>query len=133
MSDAAVQPTRRATRRAAPVIALVVATAILAYFVRDIDWRRTLDTLSTARPEWVLVAIAMNCSGLLIWTSLWRTLLPSAERVSFGGMFEIVAITSAIMNTVPFGVGHATSVVLLVRRGGEPMRFKLTIGERPET
>jgi uncharacterized membrane protein YbhN (UPF0104 family) len=42
-------------------------------------------------------------------------------------MFEIVASASALMNTVPFGGGHASSLVLLARRGGVSGRGALSV------
>ena len=64
------------------------------------------------------MAVAANTVILLFWTGFWRVLLPRGEQVSYARMFAIAAVSSAIMNTVPFLAGHASSVVLLVRRGG---------------
>ena len=42
-------------------------------------------------------------------------------------MFEIVSTASALMNTVPFGGGHASSIVLLIRRGDTTQRGALSV------
>jgi uncharacterized membrane protein YbhN (UPF0104 family) len=41
-------------------------------------------------------------------------------------MFEIVATSSSLMNTLPFGGGHASSVMLLIRRGATSQRGALS-------
>src|SRR5262245_21931210 len=74
--------------------------------------------MRTANPAWLLVAVIANAGILGFWSSFWRDLLPRGEQVSYGNMFRIASIASAVMNTVPFLAGHASSVVLLVRRGG---------------
>lgn len=47
--------------------------------------------------------------------------------MSFRRMFEIASTSSALMNTVPFGGGHASSIVLLMRRGNTTQRGALSI------
>jgi uncharacterized membrane protein YbhN (UPF0104 family) len=42
-------------------------------------------------------------------------------------MFEITSTASSLMNTLPFGGGHASSVVLLVRRGETTQRGALSV------
>jgi S1-C subfamily serine protease len=44
---------------------------------------------------------------------------------------KLSGVRSLLRSLGPDSVGSV--VDLSVRRGGEPMRFKLTIGERPET
>jgi len=74
-----------------------------------------------------LVAVIANAGILGFWSSFWRDLLPRDEHVSYGSMFRIASITSAVMNTVPFLAGHASSVVLLVRRGGVSKHGALSV------
>ncbi|HWH50091.1 MAG TPA: lysylphosphatidylglycerol synthase transmembrane domain-containing protein [Gemmatimonadaceae bacterium] len=120
-----------AKRRAAIVAAWFVATALLVACARTIDWRRALDVAGSARPVWLAAAIVANGLILVAWTSFWRALLPpsdsAAPAVAHRRMFEIVSIASALMNTVPFGGGHASSIVLLVSRGGVAKRSALSV------
>jgi len=119
-----------AKRRAAVVAAWVVATALLVACARTIDWRRAADVAASARPAWLAAAIVANGLILVAWTAFWRALLPpsgTAPPVTQRRMFEIVAISSALMNTVPFGGGHASSIVLLVSRGGVAKRSALSV------
>ena len=117
-------------RRLAIVGAWLVATALLVACARAIDWRRAADVISMARPAWLATAIVANALILAAWTAFWRALLPPAPRsAAVGGrrMFEIVSIASALMNTMPFGGGHASSIVLLVTRGGTSRRSALSV------
>jgi uncharacterized membrane protein YbhN (UPF0104 family) len=42
-------------------------------------------------------------------------------------MLEITSVSSALMNTLPFGGGHASAVVLLIKRGNTSHRGALSI------
>jgi uncharacterized protein (TIRG00374 family) len=99
--------------------------AILA--ARAVEWRRVFEAMRTANAAWLLVAVIANAGILGFWTSFWRDLLPRDEHVSHGNMFRIASIASAVMNTVPFLAGHASSVVLLVRRGGVSQHGALSV------
>jgi uncharacterized membrane protein YbhN (UPF0104 family) len=77
---------------------------------------------------WRLAALCANAAIILAWAEFWRLLRPPTEApVSYRRMFEISAIASALMNTVPFGGGHASSVVLLVRRADTTQRGALSV------
>jgi uncharacterized membrane protein YbhN (UPF0104 family) len=68
------------------------------------------------RAAWLGVAILANLSILPLWAIEWRLLVPSTVRVSFARMFEIVATTAAVLNSVPFLAGEASGVLLLIGR-----------------
>ena len=70
------------------------------------------------RAPWVFAALAANFAILPLWASEWRLLLPSAFRVAYARMFEIVAVTATVLNSVPFFAGEASAVGLLITRGG---------------
>jgi uncharacterized membrane protein YbhN (UPF0104 family) len=120
----------KTSRRFALVAAWVLATALLVACARTLDWTRAVEALAAVKPMWLTVGVAGNAAILACWAMFWRTLLPVDEaevRAPYGRMFEIVAIASALMNTVPFGGGHASSVALLARRAPTPMRRALSV------
>jgi uncharacterized membrane protein YbhN (UPF0104 family) len=118
-------PTRR---RVALTGAWLVATALLVACARTVDWSRAAIVLVAARPSWLLAAASANGAILIWWAAFWRTLVPAGEpRVAWRRMLEIVATASALMNTVPLGGGHASSVVLLARRGGMSRRGAVSV------
>ena len=115
-------------RRAAMVAAWLLATTLIALCARSINWTRASEVLASARPIWVLAAIVANATILPLMAAFWLTLLPSeAPAVPFRRLLEIASTATAIMNTVPFGVGHASIVVLLVQRGGTTRRGALSV------
>jgi uncharacterized membrane protein YbhN (UPF0104 family) len=108
--------------------AWLLATVLLVACARTIDWTRTGEVVSAARPGWLGVAVLANGTILLCWAAFWRALIPAGDAsVGYRRMFEIVATASSLMNTVPFGGGHASSIVLLMRRGGTTQRGALSV------
>jgi uncharacterized membrane protein YbhN (UPF0104 family) len=117
-----------ARRRAALVGAWLVATLLLVLCARSIDWTRATEVMSTARPGWIFAALVANATVLPLMAGFWLALRPTAEaRVTFPRMFEIVSMAAAVMNTVPFGAGHASMVLLLIRRGETTQRGALSV------
>lgn len=115
-------------RRLAWLAAWLIATALLVVCARTVDWPRALQLISAAHVGWLAVAVLLNGAILLCWAAFWRVLLPTSEApVRYRRMFEIVATASSLMNTVPFGGGHASSIVLLARRGGTTKRGALSV------
>ena len=115
-------------RRLAWLGAWLIASSLLVVCARTIDWTRALEVVSAAHGEWLGAAVLLNGAILVCWAAFWRVLLPSSEPpVGYRRMFEIVATASSLMNTVPFGGGHASSVVLLSRRGGTTKRGALSV------
>lgn len=124
MSDA--QPLLR--RRGALLLAWAVATTLLVACARTIDWTKATETLASARPAWILVALAANTGILVFMAAFWYSLRPPEEQpTTFRRMFEIASTATAIMNTVPFGAGHASLVVLLIRHGNTTRRGALSV------
>ena len=102
--------------------AWLFAGALLWLVSRGADWGGAAVAARGARAPWLAAAIAANLGILLLWAALWRLVLPRDVVVPYGRMFGIAAVTSAIMNTIPALVGHASAVALLVKRGPMPVR-----------
>src|SRR5690348_12858857 len=127
--------TRRLLPTVSPVVwrALTLAgfvglTALVVSALRNIDWTKTLSALHDARYGWIAVAVLANTAILPCWALFWRSLRPSGEpSVSFGRLLEVTSMSSALMNTLPLGGGHASSIVLLIKRGNTSRRGALSI------
>lgn len=114
--------------RGAQLTALVAVTAVILFSLRGVDWARTGNAFKQARLSWLGLAVLANAAILACWAAFWRALRPPNEPlVGYSRMFEIAATSSALMNTLPFGGGHASSVVLLVRRAGMSKRGALSL------
>ena len=89
-------------------VALVVAT-------RPLPWRQAIEQLRGVQVVWVAAAIVSSLAVLPLWAVEWRLLARNA-RVPFRVMFEVVAVTAAVLNSVPFFAGEAAGVAMLVLR-----------------
>jgi uncharacterized membrane protein YbhN (UPF0104 family) len=115
-------------RRIAVVGAWLLATGLLAVCARSIDWSHAADVLASALPSWIAVAILLNASIVPLTAAFWLSLRPRTEpAVPFRRAFEIAASAIALMNTVPFGAGHASVVILWMRRGDTSQRGALSL------
>jgi hypothetical protein len=125
---AAATPAMRFPRRLALVGAWIVATVLLVACARTIDWSRAATLIVAADPWWLVPAVGMNGAVLVCWAAFWRALVPRGEPgVPYPRMLEIASTASSLMNTVPFGGGHAASVALLNRRAGLSIRGALAV------
>ena len=117
----------RRSQRILQVTGWIAATGLLAFCFRQVDPRQVRDAFAVMQWRWLPVALLANAAILLSWAGLWWTVAPRDERPSYGAMFEINAIASALMNTVPLLGGHAAAVVLLVKRGGLTQHAALSV------
>lgn len=108
---------RRAPNWLLPIV-WVAVTIALAVALPDLPWQRALDQVRHAEIIWLGAAIAANLLILPLWAAEWRLLAPGTARVAYARMFEVVAITAAVLNSVPFFAGEASAVALLVVRAG---------------
>jgi len=120
-----VTPAARA--RLAWTVGLLVVTIGIVVAVRSVDWRAALSTIAHVRIGWLVLAVVLNAGILVAWGGFWSVLAPRAARVPYRRMFEIAAIASAVMNTVPFLAGHATGVALLIKRAGLSAQSALSV------
>src|SRR5258708_16520272 len=118
------------TRRARLVLQFLgwlAATALLVFCLREVNGQEVRDALRLMKWHWIALALLANTMILFAWTGLWWTVAPRDERPKYSTMFEINAIASALMNTVPFLGGHAAALVLLVQRGGMTQHGALSV------
>jgi uncharacterized membrane protein YbhN (UPF0104 family) len=100
-----------------PLWALWILLSIAVLLsVRVLPWQQVLDRLRHLQGFWLAIAIAANCLILPLWALEWRVLSPRASAPSFREMFDVVAVTASVLNSVPFFAGEAAAVGLLVTR-----------------
>lgn len=96
----------------------VSLTIALIVTLPSLPWRRAVAQLSTVAVGWIAAACMANLLILPLWASEWRLLVPEAFRVAYARMFEIVAVTAAVLNSIPFFAGEASAIALLIGRAG---------------
>lgn len=101
-----------------PFVLWVALSIAVGIALRALPWQRTIEQLGDLRGAWALAAVAANFLILPLWTIEWRLLTPRAMRTTFRAMFEVVTVTAAVLNSVPFFAGEAAGVGLLVARAG---------------
>lgn len=98
------------------VAAWIVATYLLYLCFRDIKWLTAWHEIQNSLAGWLLIACLFNGFVMVFWVKQWRAFLPEKHDVPFWRMFELTALMSLAMNTIPFGGGHALGVVMLAKR-----------------
>ena len=98
--------------------ALVVLVALFALAVRQIDLARAWSELSAVRSGWLVAAVLSYVVILPLWAVQWHLLSPSSPTLTRRRMFEVVSVTSSVLNTTPMLVGEAAGVMLLSTRAG---------------
>lgn len=103
-------------KRTFQIVGWVAATALLVYFVSQVDREQLRSAMAMVSWSWITVAIFANALILVSWAALWWIVAPERERPTYRTMFEINSMSSALMNTMPFLGGHAAAVLLLIKR-----------------
>lgn len=93
-------------------------TIAIAFTFPFLPWRQAAMEARRASPGWLLAAVLANLAILPLWAQEWRVLVPGVARVTFRRMFEVVAVTAAVLNSVPFLAGEISAVALLMARAG---------------
>jgi uncharacterized membrane protein YbhN (UPF0104 family) len=96
-------------------LSLAAALGAAAFLV---PWHQVWAALLDANKRMLLIAVAICLTGVPVAVLQWLLLVPSRFRVPFARMFEIVALTVTARGSLPFLAGDASSVGLLVLRGG---------------
>jgi uncharacterized protein (TIRG00374 family) len=107
-----------ASWRAARWFASLALLALFIVALRRMDLARAWSALGTLRGDWLAAALLSYFAILPLWGIQWHLLAPPTSTRAPRRMFEVVAMTSSVLNTTPMLVGEATGVLLLVTRAG---------------
>jgi uncharacterized membrane protein YbhN (UPF0104 family) len=103
--------------RVQPVL-WVLLTLALVLAVPRLPWTQTIDAVSDSKFVWIGIALLANWIVLPLWALEWHLMLPDRGAVTYRKMFAIVTVTAATLNTIPFFVGEATGLALLIGNAG---------------
>jgi uncharacterized membrane protein YbhN (UPF0104 family) len=96
----------------------ILLTLAFALAAPRLPWSRTIAAVGDSKLTWVGIALLANWIVLPLWALEWHVMLTDRTAITFRGMFAIVAVTAATLNTIPFFVGEATGFALLLGRAG---------------
>lgn len=99
-------------------VAWALASALLLFSFRGVDWQAALAAASSAHVGWLAAAISANLSIVALWGWQWGLFLPQGSSVPYSLMLRIAAVMAMTANSVPYGAGHLTGLHLLATRGG---------------
>lgn len=116
-TTAAARHARRWPTWLLPAIWVALTIALVAS-LPALPWRRAFEQMQRIQMIWVVASILCNLLILPLWAAEWRLLVPATLRVAYASMFEVVAITAAVLNSIPFFAGEASAVALLIGRAG---------------
>jgi uncharacterized protein (TIRG00374 family) len=77
----------RALRTLSIAIAIALATVLLFFSLRGIEWRRVWLLVEHARPAWLALALALSTATLFLRACRWRVLLSAEASVSVPDVF----------------------------------------------
>lgn len=106
------------SKRWLPIAVWLGLTGALLFMLPALPWRETAAALGNCAPFPLALAVLANAAILPLWALEWQILTPASLRVSFAAMFRIVAVSAAVLNSIPFLAGEASAVALLVSRAG---------------
>src|SRR5262245_23622127 len=107
-------------------IVLLVAIALVALFLRNIDLWRVASDIVHARPEWLMLSLATMTSNLAIRSLRWRYLLEPLGRTTFMSAFRATAVGFAANNLLPARAGEVIRPYFLARSERRPDRLTAT-------
>ena len=101
----------------APLLAVLGLAAVAAAFVTPgaaEHLRAVVDSLRSANPSWLLIAVSGYTAAYLTSVGAWRTAIHAAGgRIGFGAALARLGIGSVVNTVAPARVGDALKVALL--------------------
>jgi len=100
------------------VIGSFLTAACVALMVRLIDWSATTDTLKSADPTFIALAVSCLLVSLAAKTARWRLLLPAGSQVTTPRLFRILHISFLLNNVLPARLGDVARIAMTSRQPG---------------
>ena len=125
-----VPPRRRGRRRAATVALALLLAAVLAYALSRLDFERIGHALITASPGWIVLAVALMASSLVLRSLSWHQTLRAAlpdTPIAWAPVTRATMIGVMGSAVFPGRIGEPSRVLVLTRRLGGPRRQLLPI------
>ena len=121
-----------ATRRAAFVLATLVAVAGATLAVQRIGLDAIGSALLSSSPSWVILAVALMCFSMVLRAVCWRAILKAAmpdARPRFADAMQGTAIGVLMSATLPARLGEPSRALIVARRLGDPRtRLPVVLG-----
>ena len=109
----------RGRRRAAALLAVVLLAGIIVFAVSRLNFERIGHALITASPGWLLLALALMATSLLLRSASWQQTLRAALpdlHIPWPAVVRSAMIGVMASALLPGRIGEPTRVVVLTRR-----------------
>ena len=107
-------------------IVLLVAIALVALFLRNIDLWSVASDIVHARPEWLILSLVTMTANLAIRSLRWQYLLEPLGRTTFMSAFRATAVGFAANSVLPARAGEVIRPYFLARSERRPHRLTAT-------
>jgi uncharacterized protein (TIRG00374 family) len=99
-------------------LALGLAAALLYYSLRGIEWRKVASIVAAAKPGFLIAAIGISTTALVLRASRWRILLNAEGRVGASTAFWATAAGYFGNNFLPARAGELVRTLMISSRSG---------------
>jgi uncharacterized protein (TIRG00374 family) len=99
-------------------VVLGLAVGLLAVFLRNADLGRVWASVTAARPDFLLLALAVTCGTFIVRAERWQYLLGPLGPTRFSTVFRTTVIGFAASAVLPARAGEVIRPYLLARREG---------------
>jgi len=100
------------------VVVIGLAVGLLAVFLRNADLGRVWASVTAARPDFLLLALAVTCGTFIVRAERWQYLLGPLGPTRFSTVFRTTVIGFAASAVLPARAGEVIRPYLLARREG---------------
>ena len=95
-----------------------LAVGLLAVFLRNADLGQVWASVTAARPDFLLLALAVTCATFVVRAERWQYLLGPLGPTRFSTVFRTTVIGFAASAVLPARAGEVIRPYLLARREG---------------
>ncbi len=100
------------------VVVIGLAVGLLAVFLRNADLDRVWASVTSARPDFVLLSVLLTCGTFIVRAERWQYLLGPLGPTRFSTVFRTTVIGFAASAVLPARAGEVIRPYLLARREG---------------
>jgi uncharacterized protein (TIRG00374 family) len=99
-------------------VVIGLAVGLLAVFLRNADLGNVWASVTTARQDFLLLALALTCGSFIVRAERWQYLLGPLGPTRFSTVFRTTVIGFAASAVLPARAGEVIRPYLLARREG---------------
>ena len=108
------------------IVVLAVALSLVALFLYNVNLWGVLSAIRRARPEWLLLSLALTFVSLAVRSLRWKFLLEPLGPTSFASAFRATTVGFAASAVLPARAGEVIRPYFLARQAPPDQRGRMT-------